>query len=98
MGNREYAVVDVNSFSAALDAGEIQIELLFDNILESNMDTLRYSLDKNFFVIKTNTEEKADYLRDKALEHGIGYVEYSYEDILALMSTKDWSNVASEII
>lgn len=98
MEDRRYAVVDVNTFSSALASGVIQTELLFENILESNMDTLRYSLDGGLFVIKTNTPEKADYLRDKALEHGISYAEYSYEDILVLMSTPDWSNAASEIV
>ena len=98
MEARRYAVVDVNTISVALSSGEIQADLLFGNILESNMDTLRYSLDGNLFVIKTNTAEKADYLRDKALEHGIGYAEYSYGDVLVLMSTPDWSNNASAIV
>jgi len=98
METRRYAVIDVNTFSSALASGEIQTELLFDNILESNMDTLRYSLDGGLFVIKTNTQEKADYLRDSALEFGINYTEYSYEDVLVLMATEDWSNNASVIV
>jgi len=98
MEDRRYAVVDVNSFSSAVSSGEIILDLLFDNILESNMDTLRYSIDGSLFVIKTNTVEKANYLRDKSLEIGVGYTEYSYEDVLTLMATPEWASEEIELM
>ena len=89
---RDYAIVDTNSFSEAIDAGHIDVGILFDNILESNMNTLRYSIDGSLFVIKTDTKEKADYLRQRASEENIGYTEYTYEDILPIMASNVWSD------
>lgn len=85
-----YAIVNSNSFSQAVVIGEIDINLLFDNILESNMGNLRYSNDKSQFVIKTDSAVSAAYLRQRAAELNIGYQEYSYEAIRAIMTTPEW--------
>ena len=89
---RKYAIVNNNAFRAAIDDGEIDLGVLFASILETNMDTLRYSLDGSEFVIKTSTEEAATYLRTRAAELGIPYVEYSHDAILVVMSSNAWSD------
>lgn len=86
-----YAIVDANTFSQALIDGEINASLLFDNILEDNFSTLRYSLDQSQFVIKTDSELSKEYLRIRASELGVIYNEYSYDEILVIMSSNTWS-------
>ena len=92
MGNRTYATVDSNSFSQAVASGELDLAILFENILETNMSTLRKSLDESMFVIKINSSESAAYLRQRATELGVGYNEYSYSEILVIMASNAWSD------
>jgi len=92
MGNRTYATVDSNSFSQAVASGELDLAILFDNILETNTSTLRKSLDESMFVIKTDSLERAAYLRQRATELGVGYNEYSYSEILVIMASNAWSD------
>ena len=92
MENRIYATVDSNSFSQAVASGELDLAILFDNILETNTSTLRKSLDESMFVIKTDSLERAAYLRQRATELGVGYNEYSYSEILVIMASNAWSD------
>jgi len=93
--DRKYAIVSTTEFLTAVSAGEILPEYLFPNILETSFETLRYSIDKTQFVIKTDNEQSAEYLRSKAIELNIPYMEYDNTGTLELMATSAWNIIVS---
>jgi len=90
-----YAVVNKAQFDAAVDAGHIDLDMLFGNgnglVLESWIDTVRLSLDETLFILKAEKGPKRDYLVQRAAELGIGFTEYNYAGILALTAGPDWT-------
>lgn len=89
--NRTYAVVDTIAFQNALSSGSIELNLLFDNILETNMSTLRYSVCGDQFIIKANNQASVDYLSAKAIEFNIPFQIYDHEGMLQVVSTSAWN-------
>lgn len=87
--DRYYAVVNTSQFMSAVSAGEILPDYLFPNILEQSFD-FRFSLDRQYFILKTDFEQSAQYLKMKASELNIEYTEYEYDSILSLVSTSAW--------
>ena len=75
----------------------------FQNIYETNIDSLRYSLDKSKTFIKYVSEEKPDFLlnitsfcNDCMCDVNCwckqGITEYSHQEILAILSTTEWTS------
>ncbi len=63
----------------------------FDQVLETEPDSLRYSLDRKFFTLKyTGDQPEFCYNITGDL---IGLQEYSYEEILKILETSEWSSL-----
>jgi pyrroloquinoline quinone (PQQ) biosynthesis protein C len=88
--DRKYAIVDDASFQLAVTEGRINVGTLFEKILETSTETLRYSLDGTQFVVKADDEDDMAYLRQRASEESIGYTEMTHAECLALMGTAEW--------
>jgi hypothetical protein len=89
--NRIYAIVDTQTFQAQLTAGNIDENVLFGSVLETDLTTLRYAICGEAFVIKSDDQVDIDYLRTRAAELDIIYSEYDYSQILSVMATSAWS-------
>ena len=63
-----------------INSGEIN-SINFDEVLETSIDTLRYSLDgsKTFVKFKDNTPE---FLKNKT--------QYSHSEIIEILQSSDW--------
>lgn len=60
----------------------------FDEVLETEPQSLRYSLDRNFFTLKyTGDQPEFCYNITQDL---IGLKEYSHEEILEILETPEW--------
>lgn len=90
--DRKYAIVDDASFQLAVSEGRINLTTLFEKILETATDTLRYSIDGSQFVIKADNEDDMAYLRQRAAEESISYTEMTYAECVALMATAAWQS------
>lgn len=93
-----YGVIESAEFAAALASGQIKSQTLFSAIIETDLSTLRYSLDGTLIVIKTfngkdprTGANPAAYLRQRAAALGISYTEYDHAGILTLMGTPAWT-------
>ena len=60
----------------------------FDQVLETEPQSLRYSLDNKFFILKyTGDQPEFCYNITQDL---IGLKEYSHEEILEILETPEW--------
>ena len=62
----------------------------FNKVHQTSKDTLRYSLDKNFFLLKYTGDQPAFCF--KITEDLIGLEEYTHEEILEVLATSKWTN------
>ena len=84
-----FAIIDTATFQKALTA--LDQKLLFEIIAEDSMDTLRYSLCGDEFIIKTTSLSGAEYLEQRAAEEGIIYTEYNHSTLLTVISSSAWN-------
>ena len=62
----------------------------FDQVLETSPESLRYSLDGKFFILKyTGDQPKFCY---EITEDLIGLEEYSHQEILDILGTSEWTS------
>ena len=61
----------------------------FSEVFEEE-ESLRYSLDKNFFLLKYTGDQPAFCF--KITEDLIGLEEYTHEEILEVLATSKWTN------
>lgn len=88
--DRIYAIVDTAAFTAELSA--IDLEVMFEKVIESSIDTLRHSVcGTPQFIVKASNEADIMYLRERAATLDIPYTEYSHSEILEVMATSAWS-------
>ena len=87
----QFATVDALAFQKAVDDGLLDINLLFDIIIETDLSTLRYSNDRSLFIIKAVKGPEIDYLKQKAAEFDVPYVEYEYNEMLQLFQSDEWN-------
>jgi len=91
MASIYYGTVGAIRFWECVDEELLNVDLFFSMIGETSPETLRYSLDRTLFIIKTNSEAARNYLKTRALELDIPYVEYTYEEMLAELQTPTWT-------
>lgn len=62
----------------------------FDQVLQTSPESLRYSLDGKFFILKyTEEQPKFCYSITKDL---IGLEEYNHQEILDILGTSEWTS------
>lgn len=68
-----------------------KLELVrFDQVLQTSPESLRYSLDGKFFILKyTGDQPKFCY---EITEDLIGLEEYSHQEILDILGTSEWAS------
>ena len=77
--NRTYAVVDTEAFTIALTSGQISASLVFENVMETSIETLRHTVTgKDLFILKSNNQTSIAYLTAKAEEFSIPYDLYDH--------------------
>ena len=90
--DRTYATVDTAAFTNALTSGQISASLLFENVMETSLDTLRHTVTGvDLFILKSNNQTSIAYLTAKAQEFSIPYNLYDYNGILEVIATSAWS-------
>jgi hypothetical protein len=89
--DRLYAIVDAIEFQRAMNDGDINIGIMFSKIMETDLNTLRYSVDRSKFIVKCEKESDMEYLRERATECNIPYSEYTHEEILKEVSKPEWN-------
>ena len=89
--NRTYAIVNTAEFQAAVDAEELDLGTMFSKIIETDLTTLRHSLDGTQFIIKCEDADDIEYLRARAAECNITFVEYNHAQILEEVAKPEWT-------
>ena len=78
MNNRKYIIVPADKLEW----------VRFDQVLETEPQSLRYSLDGKFFTLKY-VDEQPDFCYS-ITQDLIGLKEYSHEEILEILETSEW--------
>lgn len=61
----------------------------FSEVLQTSRDSLRYSLDGNFFLLKY-TGDQPDFVYE-ITDDAIGLIEYSQDEILQVLKGDNWT-------
>jgi len=88
--NRTYAIIDTASYEAALSQSGQSVEVLMSKVLESSRDTIRYSVDRTSFIVKSDKAANIAWLRGFAQSHGVIYATFDHEEILDEILKTEW--------
>ena len=62
----------------------------FSSILETSINTLRWSVDRSKTFVKYNNDQP-DFVFEKITKDLIGRTEYSHEEFLEILKTEEWT-------
>jgi len=82
--------VDTASFQLAESEGRIDVNLMFSKVIDTDLESLRYSQDGSKFTLKCANAADISYLEARAIEESIGFTTYNYTEILAELAKEEW--------
>lgn len=102
---RAYGIVDKIALDAAIAAGDIVPGLLFGVATESGEYAMNVKIDGTLCVLKADDKipvqqlgglTRAEYLKLRAAQLGIGYIEYTHAEVRAIIATDEWRGVPED--
>jgi hypothetical protein len=78
--NRRWLIIPTNRVN----------EIIFNEVIENNIESLRFSIDGTKTFVKYDVENNEDEILGRPSFFNIGLNEYGYSNILEIMESEEW--------